>query len=68
MANQTSPTGFSGDPPPGPATPVIATVSSASERASAPSAIARATGSDTAPCRAISSAGTPIAPALAALE
>ena len=51
VANQTSPSGFASDAP-GPATPVTATASSASDAASAPSAMARATGSDTAPCAA----------------
>ena len=50
-AKWTSPTGFSGVPPPGPAMPVIATARSAGEWASAPSAIARATSSLTAPSR-----------------
>ena len=44
-----------GLPPPGPATPVTATAMSACECASAPSAMARATGSLTAPCAASSS-------------
>ena len=58
MANQTSPSGFASEAP-GPATPVTATASSASDAASAPSAMARATGSDTAPCAASIACGTP---------
>ena len=46
----TVPTGLSSVPPPGPAIPVIATAVSAPKRLIAPSAIASATGSDTAPC------------------
>jgi hypothetical protein len=54
----TVPTGFSSVPPSGPAIPVIATAVSASKRFSAPSAIASATGSDTAPCSSISRGST----------
>ena len=43
----------------GPATPVIATAVSAPNRSSAPSAIASATGSETAPCCSISAGSTP---------
>ena len=49
-ARCTRPTGFASLPPPGPEMPVVATARSAPKRARAPSAIARATGSDTAPC------------------
>ena len=49
QAKWTSPTGFSAEPPPGPAMPVIASDQSARLCASAPCAIARATASDTAP-------------------
>ena len=62
------PHGLVGVPPPGPATPVIDTATSAREWASAPVAMARATASDTAPSAAISAAGTPSISALAALE
>ena len=48
----TVPTGFSGVPPPGPATPVIPTPTSAPNRARAPSARATATSGLTAPCSA----------------
>ena len=44
------PTGFSSLPPPGPATPVTPTPTSAPRRARAPSASARATSAETAPC------------------
>ena len=64
----TVPTGFSAEPPPGPAIPVIPTAVSAPKRASAPSAIARATGSDTAPWSSISAASTPSSATLASLE
>src|SRR6185312_17342632 len=43
LPNQTRPTGLAGVPPPGPATPVIATESSTGACASAPAAIAAAT-------------------------
>ena len=56
---QTVPTGFSSLPPSGPAIPVMATAVSASKRRRAPSAIASATGSDTAPWRSISTGSTP---------
>ncbi len=58
-AMATVPTGFSADPPSGPATPVILTPSSVPKRCRTPSAIARATGSLTAPCSASMSSGTP---------
>jgi hypothetical protein len=63
----TVPTGFSADPPSGPAIPVIATAVSASKRSSAPWAIASATGSDTAPCSVISAGSTPRSALLASL-
>ena len=66
--NHTRPTGLSALPPPGPAMPVTDTATPASERASAPSAIVFATGSLTAPTRAISSAGTPSISVLASFE
>ena len=50
------------------ASPLSLTAMSAWERASAPSAIARATGALTAPCVAMSVAGTPIASVFASLE
>ena len=53
--NQTVPTGFAALPPPGPAMPVTETASVDARAArAAPSAMARATGSLTAPCSAIS--------------
>ena len=54
--------------PPGPAIPVVARAKSAPAALSAPSAIARATGSLTAPCSAIRAAGTPKARVFASLE
>jgi hypothetical protein len=48
--------------------PVIATARSARERASAPSAMALATGSLTAPWAAMSSADTPTASVFASFE
>ena len=66
-ANHTVPTGFSAVPPPGPATPVIATAVSAPKRLSAPAAIAWATSAETAPCAAISAASTPRSATLASL-
>ena len=56
-ATTTVPTGFSGEPPPGPAMPVTATATSAPARARMPSTIASATGSLTAPCAAMRSGG-----------
>ena len=48
--NHTRPTGFSAEPPPGPAMPVMATASPArGEEASAPSAMAAAVSMETAP-------------------
>src|SRR3954452_14697770 len=55
----TSPTGFSGVPPSGPATPVTATATSAPSRARAPAAIAAAVSADTAPNDASVASGTP---------
>ena len=66
--NHTVPTGLSGEPPVGPATPVTATLTWAALRCTAPSAMARATGSLTAPCALMSAAGTPSSSVLAALE
>src|SRR6185312_2645384 len=63
----TVPTGFSGVPPPGPATPVIPTPQSLPRWVRTPPAIARATGSETAPCSAIISAGTPTSFVLSSL-
>ena len=65
---QTVPTGFSSVPPSGPAIPVIATAVSASKRRRTPSAIASATGSDTAPCCSISAASTPSSSTFASFE
>ncbi len=55
----TSPTGFSGVPPPGPAMPVVEIASCAPVAASAPRAIASAHSAETAPCCSRSAAGTP---------
>ncbi len=52
-ARWTVPTGLASLPPPGPATPVIPTAQSLPRARRTPSAIARATGSETAPCSAI---------------
>ena len=68
MPNQTSPTGFSALPPPGPAMPVTETARSTGERPSAPAAIAAATSRLTAPCWAMSAIGTPSSELLASLE
>ena len=51
MPIQTVPTGFSRDPPPGPAIPVVLTAIDAPVLARVPSAIAFATASLTAPSR-----------------
>lgn len=64
---QTRPSGLLSDPP-GPAIPVMETARSARERSSAPSAMARATSSETAPCASISAAGTPRSSVLASFE
>ena len=66
--NHTVPTGLSAVPPVGPAIPVTATATCAREWATAPRAMARATGSLTAPWVAISPAGTPSSSVLASLE
>ena len=55
----TKPTGFCSLPPPGPATPVMAKPQSAPVSRRAPSAIASATGSLTAPWVSSSASGTP---------
>ena len=55
-ARKTSPTGFSGVPPSGPAMPVTATATSAPSAARAPAAIAAAVSADTAPCSRSTSA------------
>src|SRR5207237_1058672 len=60
----TRPTGFSGVPPPGPATPVTDTATSTPRRERAPEAIAAAVSAETAPCRSSTSAGTPSADCL----
>ena len=58
-ATATVPTGFSAVPPVGPAIPVMPTPRSAPARYRMPSAIARATGSLTAPWAARTASGTP---------
>ncbi len=58
-ATTTVPTGFSGEPPPGPAMPVTPMPMFVTARVRIPSAIARATCSLTAPCSAISVPETP---------
>ena len=68
VAIQTVPTGLAGVPPSGPAMPVTATAKPAGERASTPSAIARATSALTAPWRAMSAGATPSSSILAAFE
>ena len=55
----TNPTGFSGVPPAGPAIPVADRPTSTSANRRAPSAIARAVPSLTAPYRSMVSSGTP---------
>jgi len=57
-AIHTVPTGFSSDPPSGPATPVVEIARSVPSRLRAPRAIATATSSLTAPTRASVSSGT----------
>src|SRR5581483_6180479 len=57
--SHTVPTGFSGVPPSGPAMPVIDAAQVAPDLRRAPSAIARTTGSLTAPCCWRRSRGTP---------
>src|SRR5450830_1463103 len=66
--NHTVPTGLAALPPLGPATPVTATDTWALPWRRAPSAMASATGSLTAPCRAISASGTPSSSVLASFE
>jgi hypothetical protein len=66
-ASHTVPTGLPGTAPPGPAMPVTATARCTGARVSAPSAIARATGSLTAPWVRSSASGTPSSSDLAAL-
>jgi coenzyme Q-binding protein COQ10 len=66
-AKQTRPSGLWSDPP-GPAMPVMASASCASDRARAPPAISSATGSETAPCAASVAGLTPSIATLAALE
>jgi SHS family lactate transporter-like MFS transporter len=58
-AKQTVPTGLSGEPPSGPAMPVIATATADPHTRFAPSAISRAVGSLTAPKSAMVSGLTP---------
>ena len=52
----------------GPAIPVMPTPISTADRSRIPDAIARATGSLTAPCRSMTSPGTPSSSRLAAFE
>src|ERR671917_987814 len=59
IPTKTSPMGFSSEPPSGPATPVTESPKSAPEALRAPSAISRATGSETAPWSMIRACGTP---------
>ncbi len=56
---RSGPTGFSEEPPSGPAIPVTDAATDAPKRARAPSAIARATWALTAPCAARTVASTP---------
>ena len=67
-ANQTVPTGLSLDPPVGPATPVTAIETCAREWRNAPSAMAWAVGSLTAPCSVRMALSTPSMSCLASLE
>ena len=67
-AIQTNPTGLSGDPPSGPAIPVIPTPTADSKRCRTPSAIPHATVSLTAPAWSIHSFGTPSCTCLTSLE
>lgn len=64
-AQYTRPTGFSGEPPVGPAIPVIASASSTSHARRTPSAIAAATSELTAPCARSVSSSTPTSRAFA---
>ena len=66
--NQTRPTGFSAEPPPGPAMPVTDSAMPARERASAPAAISSAVSRDTAPCASSVAAETPSISILASFE
>src|SRR5262249_43168917 len=68
QAKHTVPTGFSGVPPVGPATPVMDTATLALLRSSAPRAISLAVSSLTAPCAWRVSVRTPRSSSLAALE
>ena len=65
---QTSPTGFSSVPPPGPAMPVTPMPISAPNRSAAPEASASATSVETAPYRSISARSTPTISDLASFE
>lgn len=65
---QTVPTGVSGLPPEGPATPVTATATSAPLTASAPEAIAEAVSRLTTPYRSIVSCDTPRSRTFASIE
>src|SRR6185503_2607573 len=65
---KTVPTGFSGDPPSGPAMPVMATPQAVPPMRQAPRAMASATGALTAPCARMRSAGTPRRSVLASFE
>jgi len=67
-AKTTVPTGLSAVPPPGPATPLIATATSACERSSAPLAIDHAQAIETAPKVSMMSCATPSISILAAFE
>lgn len=67
IPKQTMPSGLESLAP-GPATPVTDTASAARERVRAPSAMARATASLTAPCASIMAGSTPSMSVLAALE
>jgi hypothetical protein len=66
-AIHTVPTGFSTLPPPGPAMPDTATAHCAPSARAAPRAMARTTGSLTAPWAASNASGTPSTPLLTAL-
>jgi hypothetical protein len=67
QASHTVPTGLPGTAPPGPGDAGDGHRQLHRRARSAPSAIARATGSLTAPCARISAAGTPSSSVLAAL-
>ena len=68
MPIQTKPTGLSGVPPPGPAMPVVEHETVLEHRDRTPAAIAKATGSLTAPCDSRTSFGTANNSCLMALE